>query len=121
MRTPNQIHTRQQAAILTARQVRQTQALDHRRDADHAPFTLADLTSSRCPSGSPPRCQMFPNARFTRGRDRTRSRKTRDTTCVTERYPMDAGALSKTALRSSRRLVWALIRQPYQLSELETD
>jgi transposase len=34
---------------------------------------------------------------------------------------MYAGALPKTALPSSRQLVWALIRQPDQLSELEAD
>ena len=49
--TPNQAYMGQGAENLTARQVRQAQALDHCRDADHAPLSLEELTSSRCPSG----------------------------------------------------------------------
>ena len=64
MLTPNQVHTGQQAEILTARQVRQALALDHRRDADHAPFTLEELIATPLPDVS--QCPIYswagPNA-----------------------------------------------------------
>lgn len=64
MLTPNQVHTGQQAKILTARQVRQTQALDHRREANHAPFTLEELIAQPLPDVS--QCPIYswagPNA-----------------------------------------------------------
>ena len=49
MLTPNQVHTGQRAELLTARQARQTQALDQRRDANHTPFTLEELITQTLP------------------------------------------------------------------------
>jgi hypothetical protein len=57
MLAPNQVHTGRRAEILTARQVRQTQALDHRRDAGHAPFTLEELITQTLPDVS--QCPVY--------------------------------------------------------------
>ena len=63
MLTPNQIHTGQRAAILTARQVRQAQTLDLRRHAGHAPFTLEELIGKPVPDVSVcPVCSPGTNA-----------------------------------------------------------
>ena len=52
MLTPNQVHSRQTATILAARQVRQSQALTRRRDAGHTPFTLEALIAQPLPDVS---------------------------------------------------------------------
>ncbi len=57
MLTPNQVHTGQQAEILTTRQARQTQALDQRRDANHPPFTLEELITQTLPDVS--QCPVY--------------------------------------------------------------
>jgi hypothetical protein len=43
------VHTGRRAETLTVRQARQAQALDHCRDADHAPFTLGELIATQLP------------------------------------------------------------------------
>jgi|GEM_PF-1673001 len=57
MLTPNQIHTGQAAALLAARQTRQTTALANRRAADHTPFTLEALTAQPLPDVS--QCPVY--------------------------------------------------------------
>ena len=52
MLTPTQVHTGQQAEILTARQVRQAQALDYRRAAGPASFTREALITTQLPDVS---------------------------------------------------------------------
>jgi hypothetical protein len=64
MPTPNQVRTGQRAEILTARQVRQAQALDQRRAANQSPFTLEELITQTLPDVS--QCPVYswagPNA-----------------------------------------------------------
>jgi hypothetical protein len=57
MLTPNQVHAGQQAEILAVRQARQAQALDHRRDARHTPFTLEELIVQPLPDIS--QCPVY--------------------------------------------------------------
>jgi hypothetical protein len=49
MLTPNQVHTRQRAEILTMRPVRIAQALDCRSDAGHAHITLGERIAEPLP------------------------------------------------------------------------
>jgi transposase InsO family protein len=49
MFTPNQVHTGQAAALLAARQTRQTEALASRRNATRVPFTMEELIAQPLP------------------------------------------------------------------------
>ena len=49
MLSPNQVHTRQAAALLAARQAHQTEALASCRNAAHTPFTMEELIAQPLP------------------------------------------------------------------------